>query len=88
MEDQAFGRVHRIGQTKKTYFVKIVTRNTVDQRLISLQDEKLKNISKVLEGTASTLSIDDIKRLFGDNEEGESDAGEAEGDNRAEAFQD
>jgi len=33
-DNQAFGRVFRIGQEKQTYFVKMVVEETVDSRII------------------------------------------------------
>lgn len=33
-ENQAFGRIHRIGQEKETYIVKIVIEGTIDDRIM------------------------------------------------------
>ena len=33
-DNQAFGRVFRIGQDKETHFVKMVVQETVDERLL------------------------------------------------------
>lgn len=35
VEQQAFGRVFRMGQDKETHFVRLVVSNTIDQRLLS-----------------------------------------------------
>ncbi len=48
MERQAFGRVHRIGQKKETHFCKIIAKNTIDERLLDMQEEKDKFIAKAL----------------------------------------
>lgn len=46
VEQQAFGRVHRIGQKKQTYFVRLFAEGTIDERLINLQGEKLHQIDR------------------------------------------
>jgi hypothetical protein len=42
-EDQAFARVHHIGQTKPTYFVRIVSEG--DKLITAMQDRKAKEVS-------------------------------------------
>ncbi|KAH9432651.1 hypothetical protein MCOR02_007341 [Pyricularia oryzae] len=73
VERQAFGRVHRIGQTKDTYYVKIVTRKTIDERLLDMQDEKDAKISNTLqdgEHKVKPLTHADIRYLIaGDDDE-------------------
>lgn len=41
IEQQAFGRVFRLGQTKVTHFVRPFAKNTVDYRILSLQKDKI-----------------------------------------------
>ncbi|KAH6855854.1 P-loop containing nucleoside triphosphate hydrolase protein [Chaetomium sp. MPI-CAGE-AT-0009] len=68
METQAFGRVHRIGQQKETYFAKIVVQDSVDQRLVDMQEEKSKRISGLLKEGVSrrkVLTLEELVRLFG-----------------------
>jgi hypothetical protein len=36
-ESQAFGRVHRLGQKKRTYLVRIAVKNSVDTRIMNSQ---------------------------------------------------
>ncbi|TLS27138.1 hypothetical protein PpBr36_04611 [Pyricularia pennisetigena] len=73
VERQAFGRVHRIGQTKDTYYVKIVTRKTIDERLLDMQGEKDARISETLqdgERKAKPLTYADIRYLIaGDDDD-------------------
>jgi hypothetical protein len=47
VEQQAFGRIFRIGQEKDTYMTRIVVKNSVDMRLLSMQLHKLQNLEKV-----------------------------------------
>jgi hypothetical protein len=58
MEQQAFGRVHRMGQTKEAHFARMMVKNTVDERLAMLQAEKLKMIEQtIMEHDSSKLSL-------------------------------
>ncbi|KAK5626093.1 hypothetical protein RRF57_001808 [Xylaria bambusicola] len=70
IELQAFGRVFRIGQAKETHFRRIVADNTIDNRLVALQEEKEENISKIMEsGGKRKLSLRETLSLFGRVEE-------------------
>ena len=66
IEKQAFGRVHRIGQTKETYFVKILAKNTIDERLADMQREKSAAIIKAMTKRADgdPLTEEDLVRLI------------------------
>jgi SNF2 family DNA or RNA helicase len=48
-EQQAFCRVFRIGQKEQTYMSRLCVKNTVDSRLIQMQEHKTKEISEVME---------------------------------------
>jgi SNF2 family DNA or RNA helicase len=48
-EQQAFCRVFRIGQNNETYMSRLCVKNTVDARLIALQERKQKEINGVME---------------------------------------
>ncbi|TGJ80765.1 hypothetical protein E0Z10_g8005 [Xylaria hypoxylon] len=66
IEYQAFGRVFRIGQTKETYFTRIVADGTLDNRMEAIQEKKEENISKIMEsGGKKELSIEEALSLFG-----------------------
>ena len=43
-EAQVVGRVHRIGQTQKTYVHSFVTRNTVEENVYQLNRERAANV--------------------------------------------
>ncbi|KAK0670666.1 SNF2 family N-terminal domain-containing protein [Cercophora samala] len=47
---QAFGRVHRIGQTKTVHTAKIVAAGSVDERIIHIQEAKETAISGIMDG--------------------------------------
>ncbi|KAL5720479.1 RING-type E3 ubiquitin transferase [Ranunculus cassubicifolius] len=40
VEDQAMDRVHRIGQTKDVKIVRMITRDSIEERVLALQDKK------------------------------------------------
>ncbi|KAI9765896.1 MAG: hypothetical protein M1840_007037 [Geoglossum simile] len=68
VEQQAFGRVFRIGQANQTHLTRFVVRGTVDDRLLGMQVEK----SKVVDGAMMDdgrilpqLSVEELASLFG-----------------------
>lgn len=69
IEQQAFGRVFRIGQHKETYVSRLVIRNSIDCRLLSMQADKVSTIDRALQDTDGSivepLSIADLASLFG-----------------------
>ncbi|KAJ3579204.1 hypothetical protein NPX13_g1368 [Xylaria arbuscula] len=66
VEMQAFGRVFRLGQTKETHFRRIVADLTIDNRLLSLQERKVKDISKIIKsGGKQKLSLEETLSMFG-----------------------
>ena len=65
----AFSRIYRIGQEHETEFYRMAIKNTVDERLISLQERKKRDIAHVLDGKdrgngKDSLSLDDLAELF------------------------
>lgn len=69
VENQATDRAHRIGQTKKVTVVKLVTRGTIEERIIELQNKKKILSDNLIEGkdcsdVLSSLNEDDIKNLL------------------------
>ncbi|TFK37535.1 SNF2 family DNA-dependent ATPase [Crucibulum laeve] len=68
-ESQAYDRCHRIGQDKPVYVKRLVVENTIEERMLRLQDVKVGLAEAALgEGTGAKLhklSVKDIKYLFG-----------------------
>jgi SNF2 family DNA or RNA helicase len=70
IEEQATDRAHRIGQKKVVQVFKLVAQGTIEERIISLQDEKKELIDNVMsagyEGgnMLSSLTTEQIKELF------------------------
>ncbi len=71
VEDQASDRAHRIGQTKPVFVYKLIAADTVEDRIVRLQQRKadLANIALRDEGGAAGIEIDDLAFLFGGPEQ-------------------
>jgi superfamily II DNA or RNA helicase len=68
VEAQASDRAHRIGQTKSVFVYKLIAADTVEERILELQERKaaLASIAFSEEGaTLPTMDSDDIEFLFG-----------------------
>ncbi|EKM56552.1 uncharacterized protein PHACADRAFT_207772 [Phanerochaete carnosa HHB-10118-sp] len=69
IEQQAYDRVHRLGQTRPVYVHRLVTSNTVEDRILALQERKKDLADGSLgEGTGKKLgrlSVKELANLFG-----------------------
>ncbi|KAI9679232.1 MAG: hypothetical protein M1817_005251 [Caeruleum heppii] len=68
VDQQAFGRVLRYGQTKETHFLRIVVDDTVDERLLEMQERKMKMVNAALMDDGKPVerpSIQEMASLFG-----------------------
>lgn len=66
-ESQAVDRAHRIGQTRNVMVYRMVAKDTIEEKVVALQDAKRKLISSVMDdgdGFGSTLTADDIRELL------------------------
>ncbi len=67
VEDQATDRTHRIGQTRPVFSYKLITRGTVEEKILALQQRKRELAAGVL-GTDSdvgkALTENDVEDLF------------------------
>jgi DNA repair protein RAD16 len=66
-EYQAIDRAHRLGQHKPIRAVRFVVRNTVEERILRLQDKKRLVFEGTVGGDAAALgqlSEEDLKFLF------------------------
>jgi superfamily II DNA or RNA helicase len=68
VEMQATDRTHRIGQNKKVCSMKLVVKDSVEEKMLSLQRKKQKMFTNLMDTTSSTLgrlSNEDIEFLLG-----------------------
>ena len=68
VEAQAIDRAHRIGQSKPVIAYRLVARDTVEERILSLQDKKRALADSILAGEESllrTLTREDLEALLG-----------------------
>ena len=67
VENQATDRTHRIGQTKKVQVYKLITKNSIEEKIYDLQQRKEELIDNMLSTKTkfiNNLSKEDILRLF------------------------
>ncbi|KAM0462078.1 hypothetical protein ACHAO4_001271 [Trichoderma viride] len=71
-EQQAFGRVVRIGQEKATHLVNIKTEGPVDNRIYTLQEKKAKDVDRTLQDNGHTsrpVSKAELQKVLSREEE-------------------
>ena len=77
VENQATDRAHRIGQENTVEVIRLVTRGTIEERILELQEKKKMLSDSVIEGKdrnqniIGKLSEDDIKQLLSVNNDDE-----------------
>ena len=67
VEDQATDRAYRIGQTKKVFVYRLITKNTVEEKIQKLKTRKRNLVDSVISidrNIVKSLTMDDIKDIF------------------------
>ena len=67
VEMQASDRAHRIGQDKPVFIYKIIAHDTVEEKILQLQEKKRALVKSILSSEGSffkSLTKDDVKMLF------------------------
>ncbi|KAF7322364.1 hypothetical protein HMN09_00014300 [Mycena chlorophos] len=76
LEDQAFDRAHRVGQTREVHIYKLKIDATVEDRILALQDKKRLLAQAALSGDKiknMRLGLNDLLALFKPGKPGEDD---------------
>ncbi len=67
-ENQATDRAHRIGQERNVEVIKLICENSIEERVLDLQEKKKELISDLInenDSSITSLSLDDISYLLG-----------------------
>ena len=67
VEDQATDRAYRIGQTKKVFVYRLITKNTVEEKIQKLKTKKRNLVDSVISidrNITKSLTMEDIKEIF------------------------
>ena len=66
-QNQASDRAHRIGQTRTVEIIKLIAENSIEERVVNLQNEKKELVDKVIsndDSSIKSLSIKDLKSIL------------------------
>lgn len=63
VEDQAMGRAHRIGQRRNVLVLRLICKDTVEEKILQLQDQKRQTIN-LFNATSEKLTIEEIQSLL------------------------
>ncbi len=67
IEAQAIDRAHRIGQKNKVFTYKFIVKDTVEEKILRLQESKLKLVKEIIpleESFVKNLSTEDIRQIL------------------------
>jgi SNF2 family DNA or RNA helicase len=64
VERQAVDRAHRIGRTGPVVVTRIVAANTIEEKVLELQDQKRRLAEELIEENADRLPFDDPEQLL------------------------
>lgn len=64
---QAISRAHRIGQEDNVEVYRLITRGTIEEKMLELQENKRHLITTVLDGNQglASMSVEEIKEILG-----------------------
>ncbi len=67
VEEQAISRAHRMGQTEKVECYRLITRGTIEEKILLLQESKKNLVTTVLDGNESraSMTVEEIREILG-----------------------
>jgi len=68
-EAQAYDRAHRIGQKNKVFVYKFISRNTIEEKIIQLQEEKIRLFNTMINPDnelLKNLNVNEVMQLLDD----------------------
>ena len=63
VEDQAFARAHRIGQNRNVMVFRFICKNTIEEKVLQLQENKRQTID-LFNSVDGKLCMDEIQELL------------------------
>lgn len=64
LEEQALARVHRIGQTRPVRLVRLIMKDTWEEKIVALQDRKRLLAKLIVDGEKVGRGSDGMQRLL------------------------
>lgn len=66
LEEQAIARSHRMGQKSAVFAWRFITKDSIEEKIVQLQEKKTRIASDILENASpfSSISQDELKELF------------------------
>ncbi|XP_059160044.1 transcription termination factor 2-like [Physella acuta] len=68
LEEQACDRIYRMGQKRDVYIYRFLCKDTIEEKIVALQERKLSLAKSVLSGAGAKnqkLTLNDLRSLFG-----------------------
>ena len=66
-ESQAADRIHRIGQKRGVFIYRLITKGTIEEKVLALQQKKSEIAKSIFDGLqAQKLSAEDLMELLGE----------------------
>jgi non-specific serine/threonine protein kinase len=65
-EQQAISRAHRIGQTKKVTVFKFITADSIEERILAMQEKKNLLAASIMDADFNKWSVETLKNVLGE----------------------
>lgn len=64
LENQATDRAHRIGQQKNVFIYKLIVKDSIEEKILSLQESKKEIIEQIFDETSSNKNLIDMNEIL------------------------